>query len=1153
MSNYLFDLIAKSFNLIDTVQPLVLSVFEPLPEANLGWEPSIFNAAEIALETTSEPEKFTFDIVQLLDKRSPATNLQISEEITNPLLTNLTSIPIQSPQQIPKSITNLAPKPDLELSSNRSFSESVPTQISTNNQQLAANTERKTSTNPLTFAPARLLEKQPNKINPVVSFAPFSKIPHQQLTTNAEQKTSLVPLNFDSFLFSQSQLTQINPVVAFTKSLNIPNQQLTTNTEQKTSHTPLNFDFVVFSQNQPTQINPIISAVEPSNLVNLQPFLTQNFLESETLSPTVNPIIPHSNSEIFKPLLPLTKTFLSNHLNSVQATELNTYFSDPISRQSQLLPKSLVQQLIDIERLGLSLQLPINSDLQVPFNEHTIKPVIFPFAPQEKTFSQLNLNTTILRTAIANENNAPVSKLISELLGEFTIQSLNNQSIDINQAVSLHPLQKVLYLRQSFPQIQAETSTILSIPSVLQQEKPATENLHKQPTEINPVFPHFQLPQAKSYEAFPSQLQSKAKAITPLLTPVLPVETRTPATTIQPQVQLVSDLPQKPTLQTKNLSTLEILSTQIIQKQKAIPTLREPLLFENDFVKRATVSPANAPTTQILSFTSTAKVATSTSASTPIQPQVQHEAIAPTSTQVLSSKPVIAVETSHPVSNVIQPQKQLVSELLQKPTLQTTNISTSEILSTQVIKQPTAIPTLREPLLFENDFLKRGTVSSANAPTTQVLPLTSALGVETSTVIQPQEKFESELLQKPTLQTEDVLTSEILLSQSIEQPKAIPTLREPLLFENNFVERGMVSFPNALINTQLLPLTPVLAAETSHPTSSVIQSQVKHEEISSVSSANTFIIETTLANSQIQSLTSTTATQNTNPQEKLTSNVPGIQQSFVHKKISSMHPIFTDVSAKLPSPKTNSSTPPFVNNLVSSVASQPTTGLTAINSDIVPTPALHPSTAGTDIQSQVNFSDSHLSDFYREKASAQEVGLQTDNRNYHKQTNIQKFSVAQHQEELRKGEGEMNVNSVLHPANMQHQNIDTNEDIFTSPVENLILLQNASPNFSMSADRGEEQVRSSYFRQIEESDIRPLSEPINNLTVKNLSVIAVSSKKVQKRSAAEYETSPTIQVTIGQIEIRSAAPAPPPPRPKPRPASSVMSLNEYLQRRARGR
>ncbi len=136
---------------------------------------------------------------------------------------------------------------------------------------------------------------------------------------------------------------------------------------------------------------------------------------------------------------------------------------------------------------------------------------------------------------------------------------------------------------------------------------------------------------------------------------------------------------------------------------------------------------------------------------------------------------------------------------------------------------------------------------------------------------------------------------------------------------------------------------------------------------------------------------------------------------------------------------------------------------------------------------------------------------------------------------------------------MQRQKMNPNEGIFTSPVENSILPQNTSPNLSMSADRGKDEVKSLYFTQLEESDFRPLSQPINDLTVKNLSVVAASSKKAQKRSSKDLDTPPKIQVTIGRLEIRSAAPAPPPPRPKPRPATSVMSLNEYLQRRARRR
>ncbi|PHM08295.1 hypothetical protein [Nostoc sp. 'Peltigera malacea cyanobiont' DB3992] len=296
MSNYLFHLVAKSFNLIDTVQPLVLSVFEPLPEPTLDWESSI-TTESTELETTSEAEKFpNFDIVQLLEKRSPTTIGPISEEITNPLLTNLTSTPVQSSQPILKSIPNLTQKPDLELSSNWAFSDSVMTPISTNNQQFTSNPEQKTSTTPLTFAPAQLSEKQASKINPVVS------------------------------------------------------------------------------------------SIQPSNIVNSERLITQRFVESERLSPTTNQIVPNPNTELLKSaLVPQTKTSLSNHLVSVHNTESNTSLSNPIFEQRQIPLKSFPQQLI-INRLGLSLQSPLKSDLQTYFTENLTTPVMFSFTPQEKHF-----------------------------------------------------------------------------------------------------------------------------------------------------------------------------------------------------------------------------------------------------------------------------------------------------------------------------------------------------------------------------------------------------------------------------------------------------------------------------------------------------------------------------------------------------------------------------------------------------------------------------------------------------------------------------------------------------------------------------------------------------------------------------------------------
>ncbi|MBN3884854.1 MAG: hypothetical protein HWQ44_18375 [Nostoc sp. JL34] len=1092
MSNYLFHLVAKSFNLIDTVQPLVLSVFEPLPESNLDWEPSI-TTESTELETTSETEKFpNFDIVQLLEKRSPATIGQISEEITNPLLTNLTSTPVQSSQPILKSIPNLTQKPDLELSSNWPFLDSVLTQISTNNQQFTSNPEQKISTTPLTFAAAQLSQKESSKINPVDSSIQPS---------NSEQKTSTTTLNL------------------------VPGQ---------------------LSQKQLTKINPVVSSVQTSNIVNWERLIIKPFVESGILSSAANQAALNSNTESI--ILPQTNTYLSNHLVSVHNTGSNTSLSKHISEQGQIPLTSFSHQLITINHLGLSLQSPLKAYLQTYLTENPTKPIISSFIPPDKKNSLPNLNPIILKPAIAKEKNTPVSKLFEQESGEITTQSLNNQLLEINQQVSPNVLPKVLSLKQSLPQIQAEASTILSIPSVLQQGKSATENLQKQPTEINPVFIHSQLSQVENSEELPPQLQSESTA----------------------------------------MSTMK-----------------------NSWKGYTNV-------------------------------------YAPAISQVLPLTPMLAVETSTPASSsVIQHQKKAVTELSSTQLLQ----RSGNVSSTQVQKLISLQPSIPEKPV------DNAPVANQILPTNQK-SLTPGLTLETSTpsfssVIQHQKQSASELVQQQlpqiignenvlSLQVKKLINPQLDFSQFLEEPVAMSTTG------NSW--RG---YANAYTSAseRVLSLTPVPTMDTSiSALSPVIQPQVQHGAIPSllyerlrqrdatpsllprrgtVSSANASTIDSTLANSHKQSLTPTIAIETiAEPQEKLTSNVPENQQRFLHKNVSSIQPFVADASAKLSSLETNSSTAPFVNNLSSSIASQPITQLTAINSDIIPTPALHPSTPGIDIQSQVNFSDSHLSDFRREKASAQEVGLQNYNKSDRKHVGIQKIGVVEQWDELgllAGGEmnvnyahhpvnmqrqqinrnqgiltspvenlilpqnaspnlsmsadrfkkrqdiaiqkigvveqwdelgqagGEMNVNYAHHPANMQRQKINPNEGIFTSPVENSILPQNTSPNLSMSADRGKDEVKSLYFTQLEESDFRPLSQPINDLTVKNLSVVAASSKKAQKRSPPKYDAPPPIQVTIGRLEIRSAAPAPPPPRPKPQTTSSVMSLNEYLQRRARRR
>ncbi|MEH2241033.1 hypothetical protein [Nostoc sp.] len=1135
MSNYLYQLIAKNFNLINTIQPLVLSAFEPLPESIPNWEPSTL--------TTEETE-------------------------------------------LPKSTPNLPEEPNFKLSLDGFFPESVLSQSTPGNLLLTPNTDEEINPTPPITAPTRLLQKQ---------------------------------------------LTEIDSVVYFGQSPEVGS-----------------------GEQLPTQL----------------------ISESEMISPATNQVASPPSSEPFKPApVSQTKPSLSSRVVSVLATESNTFLSNPIDQQSQPKTKSFPQQPIEINRLSLSLQSPFKPDLQIYFDENQTETVVFPFASQENTFSQPSLNTTIFRTAIANKNNAPMSRLTVEKLGELTTQSLNNQSIGINQAVYLHTSLQILHLKQSPTQVQAENSTILPILNVLQPDNSSylenlSLNLSPQRKETWNFLPDSVATGVRDLGFsgnFSYHVKSQAVDwVLPIgdqkpLTSVLRMETSTSTLNpvIQPQEKLVSELLQKQPLQiTENISSAQVqkpITSEVLPRQ----IIEEPTgMSKTGFSTRGYANTYTSAVTRLSHLTPNLTVETSTPALSSVilqqeksvtelpqkrslqitenisSAQVQKPIISevlprqiieeptgmsttgnswrgyantytPAVTQLSPLTPALAVETSTPaLSSVILQQEKSVTELPQKRSLQITeNISsaqvqkpiTSKVLPRQIIEEPTG--------MSKTGFSTRGYANTYTPAVTQLSHLTPALAVETSTpalssVILQQEKSVTELLQKRSLQiTENIssaqvqkpIISEVLPRQIIEEATAISTTG------NSW--RGYANAYAPAI-AQLSPLTPALAVEANTSASTTIQPQEQPvtelpqkrslqitENISSAQVQKPIasevlprqIIEEPTAMSttgnftrryanayapaiaQLSPLTPTIATEtnvtspppSVEPQEKLTSDVPKIQQRFVQKNVSSMQPFITDASAQLSSFHTNISTAPLVDNLASSIISQPTK-LTTINSDIVLTPALHPSSARTDTQSQ-KFSNSHLSDLRGNETSAQEVGSQKYNTNYRKHIATQKIGVAEQWDELGQAGGEMNVSHVHHPANMERQKIHSNEGILTSPIENLILPQKASPNLSMSADRGKDGVGSSYFRQLEESDLRPLSQPINDLTMTNLSVIAASSKKDQRRSSAEYKTPPAIQVTIGRLEIRSATPAPPPPRPKPRPAPSVMSLNEYLRRRAGGK
>ncbi|WP_143874115.1 hypothetical protein [Nostoc sp. 'Peltigera malacea cyanobiont' DB3992] len=280
-------------------------------------------------------------------------------------------------------------------------------------------------------------------------------------------------------------------------------------------------------------------------------------------------------------------------------------------------------------------------------------------------------------------------------------------------------------MKQSIPQSQAEASTILSITSVRQQGKSATENLHKQPTEINPVFIHSQLPQVESSEDFPPQLQSQSTAMSTMgnswkgytnvyapaisqvlpLTPMLAVETSTPASSF--------------VIQHQKKAVTELSSTQLLQRS------------------------GNVSSTQVQKLIN-------------LQPSIPEKPVdsAPVANQILptnqkSLTPGLTLETSTPgFSPVIQHQKQSASELVQQQLPQI--IGNENVLSLQVKK-------LINPQLDSSQFLEEAVAmsrtgnswrGSANASTidstlanSHKQSLTPTIAIET--LAEPQEKLTS--------------------------------------------------------------------------------------------------------------------------------------------------------------------------------------------------------------------------------------------------------------------------------------------------------------------------------------------------------------------------------------------------------------------------
>ena len=89
-----------------------------------------------------------------------------------------------------------------------------------------------------------------------------------------------------------------------------------------------------------------------------------------------------------------------------------------------------------------------------------------------------------------------------------------------------------------------------------------------------------------------------------------------------------------------------------------------------------------------------------------------------------------------------------------------------------------------------------------------------------------------------------------------------------------------------------------------------------------------------------------------------------------------------------------------------------------------------------------------------------------------------------------------------------------------------------------------------YLEPVSDHLVRP-SRPAMAILQPQVTLYYEPPASAPPEAPARPEPAPTIQVTIGRIEVRATPPPAPPPQ-RQRSASPVMSLDEYLRQRARG-
>ncbi len=1044
MSNYLNHLVARSLNLIDTVQPLLVSVFEPQPESVGLVEEADFNREQLPVTDTSEENNFETErqtwtstapsIEQPLEWRSPATlsipdtdlyttgsaslniephsvttdifdpnenryNLQTPDELNYPRALDLTPTPDRDSGQLPTSTSELAELANSELSPSQPLSESV------------------------VIPPA--LERE----LPTPDRQPL--MPAIEPETNAS-------------LASPAAESQQQPAPEL-------------------------------SQKRPIEINLVVSSSDSSEGVSSEPSSSQLRPELVVIQPATDAASsPAPNKQPLTPAIePETNTFLA---------------SFGIGLQQQPVPELLQKQPIEINRVVFSSPSPEVISSQLSPSQSRSEPIeILPATDRVSP----TLDRQLLTGAIAQETHATFSSFSAQQQQQPVPKSEKQQSIEINRVVSLlqtshesgwqlsptqpRPEPVVLQLTTDTERmppspdrqpltgaIALETNASLTSPAAEPQQKPVPELSQKQPIEINQVAFSCEPSQVVSSLQYPSPLQPHPVVIPPATERVQPALDRQPLT---PAIEAQTNVALSPTTRQLGQPVPELLQKQPIEINRIVFTSDS-----SEVVSRQPSSSQPQPESVVIP---------SATNRMPLTPDRQ------------LLMPVIAQETPAAVSSFsTQQQQQPVPKSEKQQSveinrvvslLQTSHESGWQLSSTQ--PQP-------EPLVIQpTTDMERMPLS----PDRQ--PLTGAIAQEIHAAVssfsaQQHQQLVPESQKQQSIEINRVVSLLQTSHQSNWQLSPSQSQPQPVVIQPTTDTQRVLPSPDRQ------PLTGAIASETL-VTPSSLGAEQQRQTIPESSQKRPIEINRVVSSSHSLQVVSRQASPSQPQSEPGAIQQEGRRQKAKGRRIFSKADgsslVATDREQGFESPNWSSGSSsggvqsPFEENLLPSASlllpselsvtpRREPTELAAAGLSAIPTSNLtgQPAIASVVVQPEISFSSSKLPNFRRQKSRTRDEGS-----------------------------------------------------------------------------------TSSEFTEIPR--LLPTQIPlwIDEISQHNLSVFDIAPMRFgrdelpQRESSSNSATPQTVQVTIGRLEIR-ATPPPAPHRPKPRPAPTMMSLDEYLRRRAGG-